>query len=108
MDYTTATLEALRFEGDPLADAVIQAVVDAGQLEDVNHLLRHLQTNDQPIPDELPIVVQEYLRATDQPPAWIDFDRIAGCHTFSWTTACRSALCCPRRRWCNVTPRTAR
>jgi len=57
-------------------------VVDAGQLEDVNHLLRHLQTNDQPIPDELPIVVQEYLRATDQPPAWIDFDRIAGCHTF--------------------------
>jgi hypothetical protein len=82
MEYTTELLDSLRLEGDPLADKVIADLVAAGQVEEVNILMRHLQTNEQPIPAELPPLVQEYLRITDNPPAWADLDRIARTHDF--------------------------
>ena len=82
MQYTDETLNALRQEGDPLADAVIAALVAGGEIESVSATLRHLQTNDEPIPADLPLVVQAYLRATDNPPPGIDPDRIARVHQF--------------------------
>ncbi|HEX8598915.1 MAG TPA: oxygenase MpaB family protein [Chloroflexia bacterium] len=82
MKYTDEALEALRREGDLLADGVIEALVAAGTVDDVNSVLRHFEYNDQPVPDDLPPVVREYLRITDNPPAWVDAERIKRAHAF--------------------------
>src|SRR5215212_3347813 len=82
MEYTDEFLDALRLEGDPLADAVIAQLARDGQIGAVNALLEHLQSNDQPIPEALPPVVREYLRVTDNPPAWVDYERIRRVHDF--------------------------
>ena len=82
MEYSDEFLDSLRLEGDPLADGVIAELAMFGQIGAVNALLDHLQTNDQPIPAALPPVVQEYLRVTDNPPAWVDHERIRRVHAF--------------------------
>jgi hypothetical protein len=82
VEYTDEFLDSLRLEGDPLADDVITELAASGQIGAVNALLEHLQTNDQPIPAALPPVVQEYLRITDNPPAWVDYGRIRRAHAF--------------------------
>ncbi|MFD1150415.1 oxygenase MpaB family protein [Saccharothrix hoggarensis] len=78
----TATVDALKFQGDPLADAVVADLVAAGRVGEVNRVLEHFRANDQPIPDELPEVVREFLVATDNPPAWADLDRVARAYDF--------------------------
>jgi hypothetical protein len=50
--------------------------VAAGQVHEVNAVLRAFHQNEQPIPASLPPVVQVYLQATTHPPAWADLDRI--------------------------------
>lgn len=82
MQYTHETLEALRQEGDPLADGVIAALEATDQLGAVNDVLRHLTTNDQALPTGLPPALERYLTLTDQPPAWTDYDRIARARGF--------------------------
>ncbi|HMA36908.1 MAG TPA: oxygenase MpaB family protein [Chloroflexia bacterium] len=82
MEYTDELLDALRGEGDPLADGVIAQIQAQGQVAAVNAVLRHLLDNDQPIPADLPPSVQAYLRATDNPPAWADLDRIQQASAF--------------------------
>lgn len=77
-----ALLEALKFEGDPLADAVIEDLVASGRIGVVNEVLTHFRDNDQPIPEELPESVRAYLVETDNPPAWADLDRIADAYEF--------------------------
>ncbi len=82
MELDAATLDALRQEGDPLADAVIAEVYTAGEVPAVNAVLRHLFDNEQPIPTELPPCVQAYLRATAAPPAWVDPARVQAAGRF--------------------------
>jgi hypothetical protein len=76
------TLEALKYQGDPLADAVIADLVSGGTTGVVNEVLAHFRDNDQPIPEDLPGPVRTYLLATDAPPAWADPDRIARAYEF--------------------------
>ncbi len=73
---------ALKFQGDPLADAVIADLVSGDRVDDVNEVLAHLRANDQPIPEDLPASVRDYLVATDNPPAWADLDRVARAYEF--------------------------
>jgi hypothetical protein len=75
-------LEALKFQGDPLADAVIDDLVSNGRIDTVNEVLTHFRDNDQPIPDDLPESVRTYLLDTDAPPAWADLDRVADAYEF--------------------------
>ncbi|HEY0069495.1 MAG TPA: oxygenase MpaB family protein [Chloroflexia bacterium] len=82
MQYTNEALDALRLEGDPLADGVIEAIIATGTVDEVNGVLRHFEYNDQPIPEELPPVVREYLRVTDNPPTWVDIERVKRAHNF--------------------------
>ncbi|MEU4449618.1 oxygenase MpaB family protein [Actinosynnema sp. NPDC050801] len=77
-----AAFEALKFQGDPLADAVIAHLVATDRVGAVNEVLEHFRANDQPIPEQLPEVVREFLVATDNPPAWVDPDRIARAYEF--------------------------
>ena len=77
-----AAVEALMFQGDPLADAVIADLVGAGRVDAVNEVLAHFRDNDQPIPEDLPESVRGYLVATDDPPPWVDLDRVAQAYEF--------------------------
>lgn len=77
-----STVEALKFQGDPLADAVIVDLVAAGRIDAVNEVLTHFRANDQPIPENLPDSVRAYLIATDNPPEWADLDRVARAYEF--------------------------
>lgn len=85
MEYTDAMLDALRLEGDPLADKVIADIEAAGEVDAVNLLIRHLVTNNQPVPEQLPPVMQEYFKATDNPPAGVDYERLSRAVTFFQT-----------------------
>ncbi|HET7560569.1 MAG TPA: oxygenase MpaB family protein, partial [Limnochordia bacterium] len=77
MTLADARLDALRLLGDPPADRVIEQLATSGRLTQVNELLRHLQANHQPIPQELPVPVRDFLAATSSPPAWADPARLA-------------------------------
>ncbi|MFD7655985.1 oxygenase MpaB family protein [Actinosynnema sp. NPDC059797] len=78
----TAAFEALKFQGDPLADAVIADLVATGRVGAVNEVLEHFRANDQPVPEQLPGSVRRFLVATDDPPAWADPERLARAYEF--------------------------
>jgi hypothetical protein len=78
----TSLVEALKFQGDPLADAVIADLAATGRVGAVNEVLAHFRANDQPIPADLPDSVRDYLVATDDPPEWADLDRVARAYEF--------------------------
>ncbi|MCE6994962.1 DUF2236 domain-containing protein [Saccharothrix sp. S26] len=78
----TAAVDALKHQGDPLADAVVAELIATGRVGEVNRVLTHFRANDQPIPDDLPTVVREFLIATDNPPDWADPDRVARAYDF--------------------------
>ncbi|MEV6440640.1 oxygenase MpaB family protein [Amycolatopsis sp. NPDC051716] len=75
-------VEALKYQGDPLADAVIADLVAGGTTGAVNEVLARFRDNDQPVPEDLPEPVRRYLVATDAPPEWADLDRIAAAYEF--------------------------
>ncbi|MEU4251123.1 oxygenase MpaB family protein [Amycolatopsis sp. NPDC026612] len=75
-------VEALKYQGDPLADAVVAELVSSGTTRAVNEVLAHFRDNDQPIPEDVPEPVRRYLVATDAPPHWADLDRVAGAYEF--------------------------
>jgi hypothetical protein len=70
------------YEGDPLADAVIADLVGSDRTGEVNRVLAEFRGNDTPIPENLPESVRAYLVATDEPPAWMDEERVARAHEF--------------------------
>lgn len=73
MTYTDASMDALRRTGDELADAVVSTLFERGEVGTFNTLMRHVSTAGAPLPDGLPDVAREYLRATSVPPAWVDW-----------------------------------
>ncbi|KZB79219.1 oxygenase MpaB family protein [Amycolatopsis regifaucium] len=77
-----SALETLKYQGDPLADAVIADLVTGGRTGVVNEVLAQFRDNDQPIPEDLPESVRRYLIDTDVPPGWVDLDRVAGTYEF--------------------------
>jgi hypothetical protein len=62
-------LEAMRAEGDPLADATVAALFEDGGIGSVNRLLRDLSRNDDALPDGIPQALRDYLGATARPTA---------------------------------------
>src|SRR5690349_20307817 len=82
MEYTDTALDALRLEGDPLADEVIATLAAAGQIGAVNDALRHLRYNGEAIPAGLPPVLAAYLRDTADPPPGVDYARLRRVHAF--------------------------
>ncbi len=78
----TAAVEALKFQGDPPADGVIADLVANGRVGVVNEVLAHFRANDEPVPEQLPPSVRDFLVATDQPPAWADLPRVARAYEF--------------------------
>ncbi|MEV5355645.1 oxygenase MpaB family protein [Streptomyces sp. NPDC086081] len=73
MSYREASMDALRQAGDELADATVATLFERGEVGTFNTLMRYVSTAGAPLPDGLPDVALEYLRATSTPPAWVDW-----------------------------------
>ncbi len=82
MTWDDALLDRFKNSGDQLADNVIQQLEQSGELTQVNQILNVLMTNDQPIPDTLPPVIQDYLHQTHQLPDWADPEKIKRAEQF--------------------------
>lgn len=62
--WSDLSLDAARLRGDPLADAVVADLFGAGGLPAVRALMTHLVSNDQLVPQALPLEVRAYLQRT--------------------------------------------
>jgi hypothetical protein len=74
--WTNDFLEARRALGDPPADRVIETIFQAGDVDAVNGLLGNMVRNEALIPEQLPVVVRDYLQATESLPDWSDTAKI--------------------------------
>src|SRR5690349_2070668 len=80
--WTNEVLDAFRLVGDPPADQAVEEVFAAGQIAEVNRLMRTLVRNDMPPPEQLPDGLQSYFDTTDNLPEWADLDAIARSQEF--------------------------
>ena len=74
--WTDALLDRMQNTGDELADKPVGKVFEAGGVDAVNAIMRTLVRNDQPVPDELPPQIRDYLAESLALPEWADLDKI--------------------------------
>ena len=82
MSVTPASMDALRLKGDELADATVEALFARGDVGRFNTLMRWFAQVGQPLPEGLPDVAHDYLRATAAPPDWVDWDEMEKARMF--------------------------
>lgn len=70
--WTDSHLDAMRQVGDPVADEVIRALFEAGDIGSVNALFAQLVRDDEPVPSNLPSVVANYFESTETLPDFAD------------------------------------
>ena len=70
-DWTDEFLDAMRQQGDPVADAAVRAIFAAGELNAVNQLLGKLLSGQIPV-SEAPEPVASFLDGTATLPAWMN------------------------------------
>jgi ER-bound oxygenase mpaB/B'/Rubber oxygenase, catalytic domain len=74
--WTDALLDSMREKGDPVADDPVADVFKRGGVGAVNNILRTLVRVDQPVPDDLPPELKNYLVDTLPMPEWADMAKI--------------------------------
>jgi len=74
--FSDDELQAYRHKTDPVADAVIERILDAGRAEDINAMYKQLIENDDVVPAQLPQFAQDYFRDSDALPEWADMARV--------------------------------
>ncbi|MET9734401.1 oxygenase MpaB family protein [Streptomyces sp. NPDC006458] len=79
---TETSMDALRRTGDELADATVAALFERGEVGKFNTLMRYVSTAGAPLPEGLPDVAVDYLRATSAPPAWVDWGEMEKARLF--------------------------
>ncbi len=82
MTVTPEAMDALRLKGDPLADSVVAALFERGDVGRFNTLMRWFGQTGQPQPDGLPAEVRDYLRTTAAPPDWVDWEQMERARLF--------------------------
>ncbi|WP_405593551.1 oxygenase MpaB family protein [Streptomyces sp. NBC_01092] len=82
MTYTEVSMDALRPEGDELADATVATLFERGEVGKFNALMRYVSTAGAPLPDGLPEVAREYLEATSAPPSWVEWGEMEKARLF--------------------------
>jgi len=74
--WSSALLDEMRTQTDPAADAVAEAIFEAGDITTINELLQCILENDDPIPPGLPPAARDFFDQTDDLPAWADGAKI--------------------------------
>ncbi|BFV58653.1 oxygenase MpaB family protein [Kitasatospora sp. CMC57] len=82
MAVTPEAMDALRRQGDPMADDVVAALFEHGETGRFNTLMRWFARTGQPLPDGVPAEARDYLEATVAPPDWVDWDRMERARLF--------------------------
>lgn len=110
MSYSPESMDALRLHGDELADATVATLFERGEVGKFNTLMRYVSTAGSPLPDDLPDVAREYLRATAAPPAWVDWDEMEKARLFfiDNNVHISTALSFAAMPACYVVPRVAK
>lgn len=72
-----------RWVWDEEADPLLAAVIDRGDVPRVNAALRTWTKNGQPLPDELPADVKDFMERARQLPAWTDRGKLATAFDFN-------------------------
>lgn len=62
---------------DAVADPLVAALLDRGDVPLVNELLRTWKTNEQPLPDGLPADLRDFITEVRQLPSWADMGKLA-------------------------------
>lgn len=75
--WSDAFLDAMRQVGDPPADNVIATLYADGGVMSVWNVMKKLIENDQPVPEDLPACLQQYLASTSAIPP-VDPEIVAG------------------------------
>ncbi|MFE9817736.1 oxygenase MpaB family protein [Streptomyces sp. NPDC005773] len=70
---------------DDEADPVLAAVIERGDVPNVNRLLKQWTRNDQPLPDGLPGDVREFMEYARRMPSWADRTKLDRASKFSKT-----------------------
>lgn len=74
--WTNDLLDEMHKLGDPEADAVIQEIFEDDSIDEVNRLMLLMVENDDMPSDELPKIMQDFLRDTAKFPAWVDEEKM--------------------------------
>jgi hypothetical protein len=65
-----------RWVWDETADPLVASLLDRGDVDRVNQLLRGWTYNGQPLPDGLPADVRDFLEQARQLPSWVDHAKL--------------------------------
>ncbi|RKT86205.1 hypothetical protein SAMN05421805_10299 [Saccharopolyspora antimicrobica] len=82
MEISGSTLDRLALLGDERAEAVVETLVEQGQLEEVNRVLRQWHSADQNIPAGLPEYLRDFIEEARQAPEWAEQERLARVREF--------------------------
>jgi hypothetical protein len=74
--WTDTLLDRMQNTGDERADKPVRKVFEAGGVDAVNEIMRTLVRNDQPVPEELPPEIRDYLAESLALPEWADMGKI--------------------------------
>jgi ER-bound oxygenase mpaB/B'/Rubber oxygenase, catalytic domain len=74
--WTDELLDRMRGLGDPVADEPVAAVLERGGFDEVSAIMQTLVRVDQPVPEELPDELRDYLVQTLPLPEWADMGKI--------------------------------
>jgi ER-bound oxygenase mpaB/B'/Rubber oxygenase, catalytic domain len=91
--WTDALLDRMRELGDPVADTPVAAVLERGGVDAVDAIMQTLVRVDQPMPEQLPAELQDYLIKTLPLPEWADMRRIERGQQLFETWGVEIALC---------------
>lgn len=73
----TSFLDALRSQGDPLADRTVAELIESDGVASVNRLFQHMRGNADPLPEEAAAPFAAYFTETRALPEWVDLERVA-------------------------------
>jgi ER-bound oxygenase mpaB/B'/Rubber oxygenase, catalytic domain len=91
--WTDALLDRMRELGDPVADTPVADVLERGGVDRVNAIMQTLVRVDQPVPEQLPDELQDYLTTTLPLPEWADMQKIQRGQQLFETWGIEIALC---------------
>ncbi|HTX94043.1 MAG TPA: oxygenase MpaB family protein [Mycobacterium sp.] len=74
--WTDERLDKMRKQGDVLLDKKVEAEFRRGDIDAVNSIMQSLVKNDQPVPEDLPVGIREYLAQSSSLPEWADSAKI--------------------------------
>ena len=74
--WTDKYLDLMRFEADPAADSVVDAVYASHKLDGVNRILMNMVRNTDPPPPEVQQKIDRYFADNSVLPAWIELPKV--------------------------------